>query len=216
MARHKSLFLIGYLILRVAAAGLSPVPGAVPVDPLPVLLALWMRDRTHGDHRALLFLPVLILGDLLAGMSFWTLMVRGLMLTAFALSPVEGEFHRRSWAWTFTYWFGTAVLVDLQGWMPLGFVTLVGVLQGFLWWGLLSPRAGGGPLFAYGSLIGPPLALLAIHLLLPSPALWPFPSVGTHSSNWVRAFALLVFLEPVALRVIAGIGTFLPRRDLCA
>jgi hypothetical protein len=180
-----------YAGLRLLTAGICPVPAAVMIDPLPILLA--KRDY---DVSGLLFLPGLIAGDLMAGMGVGPMLGRAFLICLFWLSPVEGGFHRKAWIWTFQYALITGIAVDMRGVYPLGFVTAAGILQGFLWWGLLTPKTGGGTLMPLGPLLFPPVALLLVHLVLPSPALWPLPAMRDTSSGWVVGFSLLVLLEP--------------------
>lgn len=185
------VFPLLYTALRVLTAGISPVPGAVPVDPLPVLLAL-----EDGRMRRCLYLPGLVLGDVLCGMDTGVILMRLAAVMVLSLLSFEGGFHRRAWLWTFHLSLVTGIAVDLHHLYPLGFVTLVTGVQGFLWWGLLAPRTGGGTLFPLWPLLFPPAALLLIHLLLPAPALWPLPRLGDSSSGWVVGLAVLVLLEP--------------------
>lgn len=189
-----------YAVLRAATAGLSPIPGALVLDPLPVLLARQSALSDRSGWHGLFFLPGLILGDVLAGYSLWTISLRSLVVIVFLAAPQPGGFHHTACRWTFYLSLATAIAVDMSGRYPLGFITLAGVMQGFLWWGLLAPRTGGGTLRPYWPLLFPPAALTAVHLILPSPALWPLPVLSDHSSDWVRFFAILLLLEPAVWR----------------
>mgnify|MGYP001071292066 CR=1 FL=1 len=186
-----------YAGLRIATAWVSPIPGAVVIDPFPILLALHKSKPEKAGWTAFFYLPGLILGDLLAGIGLWTLLARALVACILIGFPTQRGFHFNSWRWSFHFSLATGILVDITGYYPLGFITLVGTVQGFLWWGILAPKAGGGTLRPLLPLLASPINLLLLHLLLPSPALWPVPVLGDHSFPWLQAGAFLVLIEPL-------------------
>lgn len=186
-----------YTVLRLATAWLSPIPGAAVVDPFPILLARHKSKTETADWTAFFYLPGLVLGDLLAGIGLWTLVARALVACLLIGLPTQRGFHFNSWRWTFQFALATGILVDITGYYPLGFITLAGVVQGVLWWGVLAPKAGGGTLRPLLPLLVPPINLFLLHLLFSSPALWPLPVLGEHSSYWLQAGAVLVLLEPL-------------------
>jgi len=186
-----------YTAFRILTAWVSPIPGAVVVDPFPILVALHKSNPEKAGWTGFCYLPGLILGDLLAGIGLWTLLARALIACILIGLPTQRGFHFNSWRWTFQFALATGIFVDVTGYYPLGFITLVGAVQGFLWWGVLAPKAGGGTLRPLLPLLMPPLNLLLLHLLFSSPGLWPVPVLGDHSSRWLQGGALLILLEPL-------------------
>lgn len=197
-------FPLAYAGLRVALAWVSPIPGAVVLDPLPILLARQQSPPSRGGWPSLLLLPGLILGDLLAGFGPVAIGVRVLAVVVFLFTSEDRGFHFHACRWTFQFSLATAIVVDVAGYYPLVFITLAGMLQGFLWWGILAPPSGGGSLRPVAPLVVPPLLLLAMHLLLPSPSIWPLPVLSQHSPILLRVLAMVILLLPIFRSVGQG------------
>jgi hypothetical protein len=195
---------LAYAGLRVALAWVSPIPGAVVLDPLPILLARQQSLPSRRGWHPLLLLPGLILGDLLAGFGPVAIGVRVLAVVVFLLTSKDRGFHFHACRWTFQFSLATAIVVDASGYYPLVFITLAGMLQGFLWWGILAPPSGGGSLRPVAPLVVPPALLVAMHLLLPSPSLRPLPVLSQHSSLWMLIPAALLLVGPYLIPRAAG------------
>jgi hypothetical protein len=186
---------LAYLIVRIAFFPFSIVPAAVPLDPLWVLLAA--RGGLRKPHVALALLPGLIAVDLLAGMGGWVVAARVVGLAAVLWTSPEGGFHTRYLHALCLHGLWSSLVPDWQGVYPLSYLYLVWGAQGLLWWGLAAPKRGGGHLARAGIWLPVPLAVLAAHVLLSGPSLWPLPRPG-FSSGWPLTLAatLVVLVHP--------------------
>ncbi|MEX2606215.1 MAG: hypothetical protein WD708_02625, partial [Kiritimatiellia bacterium] len=190
----------GYLVLRMVLSPLSPVPGAVALDPLWLLLP-WITLR-GGRCWMLALLPGLVIGDVLAGF-MWPqigLRVLGAFVVGSLISSTDG-FHRQALLWILTHALWSSLMPDWRGDYPLGYLYAVWVLQGALWWGLLAPGKGFGSLKPLFPLLLIPAGLLVLHLLFPAPPLWPLPRLAAQSSLALRIGATCLLPLPLLLRI---------------
>jgi hypothetical protein len=194
------LLAAGYLVLRILLVPLSPVPGAVALDPLWLLLP-WNNFR-GGRFWMVGLLPGLMIGDVLAGF-MWPqigLRVLGVFVVGSLVSPYDG-FHRQAAFWIFTHALWSSLMPDWRGDYPLGYLYLVWVLQGTLWWGLLAPGKASMDLKPFFPLLLIPVGLLILHLLFPAPPLWPLPRLSTQSGLVLRIGATCLLPLPLLLRI---------------
>jgi hypothetical protein len=191
----------GYLLLRILLAPLSPVPGAVALDPLWLILP-WIMLR-GGRYWMLALLPGMLVGDVLAGFA-WSqigLRVLGGFVVGSMISTQDG-FHRQAALWILTHALWSSLMPDWRGDYPLCYLYIVWILQGALWWGLLAPGTGGGNLKPLMPLLLIPVGLLILHLLLPSPSLWPLPRLTAQSGLALRIGASGLLSLPLLLRLL--------------
>lgn len=189
-----------YTLLRMLLAPLSPVPGAVPLDPLWVFLA--MDAKTPPRIRVPALLPGLIIGDLMAGLPWPVIALRSAGLAVLANVRLEGGFHRRFAFWMVHHALFSAVMSDWLGDYPLGFLYAVWLPQGLLWWGLAAPRGERIPWRALAPMVWLPVCLAVLHLFFHAPPLWPPPRLGSHSGFWMRTVASLLLLIPLAAALL--------------
>lgn len=184
-----------YLGVRAALSPLSPVPGGLVLDPLWVFLAL--RGEQNRWTRGASLLPGLILGDWLAGLDPVVMLVRAIgMFSVLGTEDPEAGPHARWLVGTVFFSVWSAVAVDMTGFYPLGFLSLLGLVQSLLWWGLAAPNTGGGPLPPFRQWLWLPLLLGLAHLVFPAPPLLPLPYLGDTSGWAIRTVAILLVLMP--------------------
>lgn len=191
----------GYLVLRILLAPLRPVPGAVALDPLWLMLPL--ITLRGGRTWMLALLPGMLIGDVFCGFS-WSqigLRVLGACVVGGLVSEQNG-FHRQAAFWIFTHALWSSLMPDWRGDYPLGYLYIVWVIQGALWWGLLAPGTGGGNLKPLLPLLLIPVGLLLLHLLFPSPPLWPLPRLSAQSSLTLRIAATCLLPLPLLLHLL--------------
>jgi len=189
-----------YGVARVLLSPLSPVPGAVPLDPLWVFLALGGHTRARIKVPALL--PGLVLGDMMAALPWPVILLRAVGMMGLAWIKPGGGFHHRYFSFMTQHALWSAVMSDWLGDYPLGHLYLVWVIQGTLWWGLTAPAQGGGKLRPFVPLVWVPAGVGVLHLLFPAPGLWPMPRLGSQSGLWLRVGASVMLLIPLA---VAGV-----------
>jgi hypothetical protein len=198
--RRDLLWAGGYALVRAALSPFSPVPGALPLDPLPVAAA--------STRNLLLLLPGLLLGDILAGLSIPAIATRTLgFLLLGALRPrMTSTF--LYWTLHFSLW--TALPPDYRGEFALSYVYLLGLLQALLWSGIL-PHRFRRPQRQDLQHLALPMTLVLLHLIWKAPALWPLPTLGSAGPLGFRLSATLLLLAP-ALRFIRRPQKSSPRK----
>lgn len=185
-----------YLLARWALHPFSPVPAAMPLDPLWVFLAARGGGRKWVLGAALL--PGLVAGDLLAGLPPVALAARVAGLGVVLWTSPSGRFHTRFFYAMCVHGLWSSIALDWVRMYPAGYLYLAWGAQGILWWGLSAPRLGGGRLAHAGRWLPLPVAVLAAHLLLGGPALWPLPRPGA-GSGWPLAAVMtaIALAEPL-------------------
>lgn len=192
---------VGYLVVRILLAPLSPVPGAVALDPL-WLTVPWIMLR-GGRFWMLALLPGMVIGDVLAGFP-WSqigLRVLGACVVGGLVNERDG-FHRQAAFWILTHALWSSLMPDWRGDYPLGYLYIVWILQGALWWGLLAPGTGGEHLKPVMPLLLIPVVLLVLHLFLSAPPLWPLPRLTAQSGLALRIGAACLLPLPLMLRFL--------------
>lgn len=189
------LLALGYLVLRILLAPFSPVPGAVALDPVWLILP-WIMLR-GGRYWMLALLPGMVIGDVLAGFP-WPqigLRVLGIFVVGGLVSEQDG-FHRQAAFWILTHALWSSLMPDWQGDYPLGYLYIVWTAQGALWWGLLAPKNTGG-LKPLTPLVLIPAGVLLLSLFLSAPPLWPLPRLTAQSGLAFRIVATCLLALPL-------------------
>ncbi|WFB36303.1 hypothetical protein P3T73_00810 [Kiritimatiellota bacterium B12222] len=203
-----------YLLLRVVLSPLSPVPGAVALDPLCVFAVL--LTLRSGWLWVFALLPGLILGDALAGMGWAQMLMRSFGLLVMVVCLPRGGFDRQVLAWTLQMGLWSALMPDWMGWYPMGYVYGVWLLQGLLWWGVLSGEEERGDLKPLWPLLIAPVLFLILNLILPSPGFWPLPQLGAHSGLALQICAGFLVLPPLVFKFLNRSKPEVPERGVDA
>lgn len=201
----------GYGLFRLLLAALSPVPFAVPLDPLAICAA---GVLTLPDARFRLFGRVLLLGGLLAGdlaagllLPVWLPRLAGAALLLLRTQPPRDALATAlRLACLHAVW--SAVAVEFTGDYPFFYIYGVTLLQSLLFIGLLTPLLPKDP-FAPDALFWTALLVPAVigllWLLFPGTTLWPPPPLGTASGPVLRTLAVLLLLPSLLpLRMPSG------------
>lgn len=207
--KHPLSISLAYLLIRLLFIPLSPVPGAVALDPL-WMFAVYLQLQGVGS-RVWWLLPGLLLGDMFAGLPWPQVMMRGAGFGLLAGLPVKGGYRTQLLFWITRHGLWSAVMPEWLGLYPVGYLYLIWLLQGVLWGGLLLPREKDVPGTAgWPALLIPGLLVLA-HLFFTAPGLWPIPQLGDHSGWGIRIVSGLLMIP-----TLAGIrfpGRPRPRRE---
>lgn len=173
-----------YLAARWALFPFSPIPAAVPLDPLWVFLAARGGGRRWVLGAALL--PGLVAGDVLAGLPWEGVATRAAGLAVVLWTSPEARFHTRFLHAMCVQGLWSSLAPDWLGVYPVSYLYLAWCAQGVLWWGLTAPRLGGGRVSHAWLWLPLPLGVGAAHGLLGGPELWPLPRPG-FGSGWPLA-----------------------------
>ena len=182
---------------------------AVPLDPSAVCLAgvlACANRRTRPAALGVLLLSM-ALGDFFAGLSVFHASFRVTGLLALALAK-PGDVHGRGTAWYLlahhALW--SALPPELRGDYPLTYLYAVTLLQGLLFYGLLSPLLPKGQVTdrkAFLAGIAIPAAVFLLWVFFRPFRIWPPPTLGDTGGIWVRLLAVPLLLLPLAAPVMS-------------
>ncbi|MDF3129201.1 hypothetical protein P0Y35_08345 [Kiritimatiellaeota bacterium B1221] len=204
LIKHPGVLTIAYLLLRLILSPLSPVPGAAALDPLWIFALLLNRSAGKGWMFSLI--PGLMFGDWMCGFTGGQIFFRLAGFVALGSLPLQGGMSRQYFLLITAHALWSSLIPDWLGHYPLGYLYLVWLLQGVLWWGIgVHPHEENGlkPLLP---LLTVPAGVLILNLLLPSPPFWPIPLLGSQSGLALRILATFLLLPPF-------IGWFLHRGE---
>lgn len=191
---HPGFLTIAYLLSRLLLAPLSPVPGAVALDPL-WLFAVWLNRRA-GKGWMFSLIPGLVFGDWMCGLASGQILMRLAGFLALGMLPWRGGFNHLYFRLMGSFALWSSLVPDWTGYYPLGYLYLVWVLQGIMWWGIAAPRQPEEAFAPVLPLLLVPAGLLLLHLFLPAPALWPLPQLGAHSGRLLGVLSGFFLLPP--------------------
>ncbi len=192
--KHPGVLTIAYLLLRLILSPLSPVPGAVALDPLWIFALLLQRNAGKGWMFSLI--PGLMFGDWMCGFTGAQIFMRLAGFVALGSLPLQGGVNRQYFLLMSAHALWSSLVPDWLGHFPLGYLYGVWLLQGVLWWGIgLHPKEEKSlkPLLP---LLILPVGLLVLNLILSSPPLYPIPQLGSQSGMALRILATFLLLPP--------------------
>ncbi|MGA0333824.1 MAG: hypothetical protein ACO3N7_05210 [Kiritimatiellia bacterium] len=192
LLKHPGTLTVGYVLLRMLLAPLSPVPAAVALDPLWIF-ALILRARA-GRGWMMSLIPGLVFGDWMCGMFAGQIGMRQAGFLLLGLLPVRSGFTREYLSRMLLFALWSSLVPDWMGHFPLGYLWLVWFVQGILWWALAAAQGeeeGWCPPVSAWMI---PLGLAILYLIFPLSIEGFPPALGTQSALGVRILAPLLLL----------------------